>query len=102
MGEDVLVECLLQQLLDEVLLAGGALYVGAVAHAVAGSRVLGGAQAVKLVQALRKIESGVGVLHVGGAPRKSTTMKFWMFRPVSELTAFTVQLAADARLSPVV
>ena len=66
MGEDVLVECLLQQLLDEVLLAGGALYVGAVAHAVAGSRVLGGAQAVKLVQALRKIESGVGVLHVGG------------------------------------
>ena len=35
-------------------------------------------------------------------PLKSTTMKFWMFRPVSELTAFTVQLAAEARSSPVV
>ena len=66
MREDVLVECLLQQLLDEVLLARGALHVGSVAQAVAGAGVLGGGKAVELVQALREVQTGVRVLHVGG------------------------------------
>ena len=34
-------------------------------------------------------------------PAKSTTMKFWMLRPVRLFTAFSVQLAAEARSPPV-
>ena len=34
-------------------------------------------------------------------PAKSTTMKFWISRPVRLFTAFNVQLAAEARSPPV-